>query len=405
MYERLNKHCPNCGSSGLTIFYRVKKVPVHSVLLMPTRKEALNYRKGNISLGFCHSCGFITNTDFDARKHEYSERYEETQGFSVTFNRFHKDLALRLIKKHHLRKKQVIEIGCGKGEFVNMLCELGENTGYGFDPAYVDARNHSKAKGKVTFIRDFYSEKYREYHADFIACKMTLEHIQNTLEFMQTVRRSIADRYDTLVFFQIPDMVRILKDVGFWDIYYEHCSYFTAGSLARLFRMAQFDPFYLSTDYDDQYLMIEAYPSQGSGKVTLSQEESVDNIWTMVQFFSHSVENILKRWKKQIQKYHQEGKKVVLWGGGSKGVAFLTTLGIREEITYAVDINPYKHGTYLAGTGQEIVSPQFLKEYQPDIVVVMNPIYVEEIDMDLRKLDLQPKILPIDYYNKVMKTD
>ncbi len=63
--------------------------------------------------------------------------------------------------------------------------------------------------------------------------------------------------------------------------------------------------------------------------------------------------------------WKSNNQKVVLWGGGSKGVAFLTTLNITDQIKYAVDINPYKHGTFLAGTGQEIVSPEFLKDYNP----------------------------------------
>ena len=36
--------------------------------------------------------------------------------------------------------------------------------------------------------------------------------------------------------FELPDSRRVFDEVAFWDIYYEHCSYFTPGSLARLFR-------------------------------------------------------------------------------------------------------------------------------------------------------------------------
>ena len=48
-----------------------------------------------------------------------------------------------------------------------------------------------------------------------------------------------------------------------------------------------------------------------------------------------------------------------------------------------VDINPHKHGKYLAGSGHQIVGPDALVEIKPDVVVVMNPIYVEEIRADL----------------------
>jgi hypothetical protein len=80
----------------------------------------------------------------------------------------------------------------------------------------------------------------------------------------------------------------------------------------------------------------------------------------------------------------------VLWGGGSKAVAFLTTLGVRDEIQYAVDINPRRHGTFIAGTGQQIVAPGFLKEYRPDVVLIMSPIYLPEITNELEALGVRP---------------
>ena len=82
----------------------------------------------------------------------------------------------------------------------------------------------------------------------------------------------------------------------------------------------------------------------------------------------------------------------MLWGSGSKAVSYLTTLGITDEIEYVVDINPHKRGKFLAGTGHEIVLPEFLVEYRPDAVIVMNPIYGDEIRKGLERLGLHPDI-------------
>ena len=83
----------------------------------------------------------------------------------------------------------------------------------------------------------------------------------------------------------------------------------------------------------------------------------------------------------------------MIWGAGSKGVSFLTNLGLRDEISYAVDINPYKTGKFMAGSGHEIVAPEFLVEYRPDLVVAMNPIYLGEIRATLDGLGLQPELI------------
>lgn len=394
----VNHRCPACGAERMSVFYEVGNVPVNSVLLVNSRQEALDFQRGDITLAACPACGFISNVAFDEALTQYTARYEATQGYSPTFNKFHRALAQDLIDRYDLRGKDVIEIGCDKGDFITMLAEMGDNRGVGFDPAYVPGRHPSPAADRLTFIPDFYSEKYTDYRADFICCKMTLEHIPDVGEFVATVRRSIGDNHEAVVFFQIPNAQYVLCDVAFWDIYYEHCSYFTKGSLARLFRRAGFEVRDLWTAYDNQYLMIEARPAgeQGSGEAgeaVLPGEESPVETMEMVEYFVEHYEAKRDEWRRALAEWKAAGKRVVLWGGGSKGVAFLTTLGQSvADIAYAVDINPIKHGTFMAGTGQEIVAPEFLREYYPDVVVIMNPVYREEITTDLAGMGLSPEI-------------
>jgi len=382
--------CPSCSSSSIKIFYEVANVPVHSVLLLETKEKAINYPKKDIKLGFCQKCGFIYNTVFDPKVHEYSSKYEATQSFSPTFNTFARSLVNNLIKRYDLHNKDMIEIGCGNGEFLTLLCELGNNRGIGFDPVFQEDRSSSKKN--ISFIKDFYSKKYSNYKADFICCKMTLEHISNVFEFVSTVRKSIGNK-NTIVFFQIPEVRRILREIAFWDIYYEHCSYFSLGSLARLFRKCNFDILDLWTDYDDQYLMITAKP--GSGNSTLAHENDIEALRKDVTYFAENSHKIINKWKQKIQDLKSQKKRIVVWGSSSKGVAFLTTLNIQDEIEYVVDINPHKKGYYMAGAGQKIVTPDFLKDYKPDVVILMNPIYKEEIKTMLNKIDLNPEIITV----------
>jgi len=72
----------------------------------------------------------------------------------------------------------------------------------------------------------------------------------------------------------------------------------------------------------------------------------------------------------------------------------LTTLGLGEdEIEFAVDINPHRRGQFMATTGQEIIGPERLTQQKPDVVIVMNPIYKQEIEAELQKLGLRPEVL------------
>ena len=380
----------------MSVFHQLQDVPVHSVLNIPTREEALTFQRGNISLGFCKSCGFISNIDFNPELLKYSSDCEESQGYSPTFNAFAKNIATELVEKYDLHHKDIIEIGCGKGEFLTLLCELGKNRGVGFDPAYVEGRKQVSSAYQIKYIKDYYSEKYENYQGDLICCRMTLEHIKDTGNLVGIVRRSIGDRTDTTVFFQVPDMTRILRDCAFEDIYYEHCSYFSPGSLSRLFRQNDFDVLDLKTGYEGQYIMIVAKPNSGEAKINLPLEDDLKLLQDLVKNFPVRNQTKVVSWNRRLQEFKKNNHKVILWGSGSKGVSFLTTLGISDQIEYVVDINPYRQGNYMAATGQLIVAPDFLKEYQPDAVIIMNAIYRKEIQQDLNQMNLTPKLLTLD---------
>jgi SAM-dependent methyltransferase len=396
-FEHSAVGCPCCDSENLRDFYRADDVPVNSVLQLRTREEALTFPLGQIVLAHCRECDFIFNREFDETRTEYSERYSPTQSFSVTFNDWHHALVDRLIDEYSLRGRRVLEIGCGKGEFLKLLCERGGNRGVGFDPAY--DRREGVTSDQVRFVADFYSEKYASEVCDFLCCKMTLEHIPGSHRFLDTVRRALGTNEQTVIFFQVPDVRRILEETAFWDIYYEHCSYFCASTLARLFRRAGFEVRALKREYGDQYLMIEARPrcsnwdgARGSSEVVGLDAEGVEadlpKLSLLVDRFSAALTQMRSTWRHRLSRYAAERKQVVLWGSGSKGVAFLTTLGVADGVEYVVDINPHRAGHYMAKTGQRIVGPEFLKDYRPDVVVIMNPVYRGEIEASLRELGL-----------------
>jgi SAM-dependent methyltransferase len=393
--RELSHTCPGCGSKGLRLFYQVGNVPVHSCLMLETREEALAFPRADIILGFCEQCGFITNVAFDATIEAYAANYEDQQSFSPTFNKFALDLAHRLIDRYDLHGKDIVEIGCSKGDFLLLLCELGDNRGVGIDPSAVPGRVQSEAADRVIFIQDFYSERHANYHSDLVCCRHTLEHIPQTAEFLNTVRRSLGGRLDTAVFFEVPDATRVLRELAFWDIYYEHCSYFSAGSLARLFRSCDFEVADLARAYSDQYLLIDALPVTARSDKEHAMEESREQMAQYVRYFSRHVGEKLREWRRLLEEAHSEGKRSAVWGSGSKCVAFLTTLDAAEYIDCIVDINPHRHGKFIPGIGKEIMPPESLKEYRPNQVIVMNSIYKNEIQNLLADMGIATRILAL----------
>jgi SAM-dependent methyltransferase len=381
--------CPGCRSPRPEVFHEQPSVPVHSCRLVETRHEALAFPRGTLRLAFCPDCGFISNTAYDAALHDYGVSYEETQGFSPMFREFARALAERWIERNDLHGKTVLEIGCGKGEFLSLLCELGGNRGIGIDPAFVEERLDSEAADRLTFIRDLYDERYAHLEADAVVCRHTLEHIAPVADFLALLRRTLRDRSGTVVLFDLPDVARVLCEPAFWDVYYEHCSYFSAGSLARLLRRSGFKVVTLERDYDDQYLVIDALPGWDDGSRPSPLEERPEELAEDVAGFQHAVAEITSHWRARLAAARRDGRRTAIWGAGSKGVSFLTTLDAGEEVAYAVDINPYKQGKFLAGTGHAVVGPAHLAKEPPDLVIAMNSIYLDEIRVELDTMGLR----------------
>jgi hypothetical protein len=214
-----------------------------------------------------------------------------------------------------------------------------------------------------------------------------LEHIANPYDFVTMIRRSIANNLGAIIFIQVPNVTRILNKTCFEDIYYEHCSYFSPESMASLFNKCGFSILRLSSTFDDQYFTLEAQPLSANSAIA-SRQINIDHLKQYIKTFQIDYQNKYASWQIKLAEIRTKKKRVVLWGSGSKAVSFLTTLKVSNGIQFVVDINPYRQGFYLAGTGQKIVSPSFLKVCRPDSVIIMNPIYQREIQEEIKTMGL-----------------
>jgi SAM-dependent methyltransferase len=382
--------CQACGNADPEVFHNQRGVPTNSCLLLSTRDEAMDFPTGDISLGLCTNCGFIGNLAFDASSAEYSERYEETQAFSKRFVEFARSMAGSWVEKYGLVGQHVVEIGCGKGEFLVMMAEAGIGSGIGIDPGVDPSRIDSEAADRITWKTGLFDDAYGPLDADAVVCRHTLEHIPDVRTFVTRIRSAIGDRKDTVVLFELPDTLRVLEEAAFWDVYYEHCSYFSAGSLARLFERCGFEILDLSLAYDDQYLILEARPAD---TIRSSAVDDLGLLEKAVATFTSGYGAMVDRWQARLADIAASGGKSVIWGASSKGVSFLVAAG--EHVEAAVDINPHKHGTFMAGTGHRVVSPQEVVDIAPELVVVMNPIYLDEIGSELDRLGVTAEITAV----------
>jgi len=205
--------CPNCQKSGGRCFYEVS-APVLCSFLFSERSQALKAPMGDIQLVYCEHCEFVYNRSFQPQAIVYDSSYEETQGYSPTFTKFLQRLAEELVARFDLKGKKVLEIGCGKGQFLETLVKLGVGQGIGFDPAFVEGRLDPAVKDQLKIFSSLYSEQNRDLLVDFVACRHTLEHIPEPLNFMKMLRLNLG-KQDSPLFIEVPSFDLILQHQRF----------------------------------------------------------------------------------------------------------------------------------------------------------------------------------------------
>lgn len=382
--------CLICGA-GSNVFFETQNIPVFCNTLWPSRAAAVTSERADIRLAFCPSCGYIYNVAFDPARLRYSVSYDNSLHFSPRFQEYAQELAAYLVERYALHGKTVIEIGCGNAEFLSLLCQQGSNRGIGFDPSFIANRAELMSGEGIEIIADEYSERYSDRSCDLLCSRHMLEHVPNPRTIVDTVRRALEKTPRAAVYFEVPNVFFTLRQNGVWDLIYEHCSYFAPQSLRRLFTGAGFHVRDIRESFGGQYLSLEAVVSDGTERHPVANE--MERLAADVASFSAYRTKLIGNWNARFDQMRRSGQQAVVWGAGSKGTTFINTLRDHHQIQYVVDINPHKQGNYISGTGQKIVAPEALLELRPDFIILMNPIYRDEVERIVAGFGLAPHLL------------
>ncbi len=384
--------CPACSATRLTEILCWHDVPVNNALFLRTAAEARAHLRATLRLTGCNACGFLFNAAFDETLPRYDATYIETQSGSPRHDRFADSLARTWIDRYGLSGKTALEIGCGHDAgFLRRFCSISGGNGIGIDPA-VDA---SHERPGVELIAERFGDRAFDRHAAALICRHTLEHIADVAEFLSTVRRWGERNPQAIHLFEVPDARRILAERAFWDVYYEHCSYFTLESLTAAFDVAGFTVERSDVAYGGQYIILESRLRSGTRSFTSRQWNGAASVVALAEQFAIDVSTRIEAARAALQSLARDGT-VVIWQASSKAVSLLTLVGAAVEVAGLVDLNPAKRGLFIVGSGHPIFAPQDLPALKPRHIVVMNSIYLTDVRAQARDLGVDAQVHGID---------
>ncbi|WP_397449104.1 class I SAM-dependent methyltransferase [Pseudomonas sp. NA-150] len=296
--------------------------------------------------------GLVFNQAFDADKLSYDSDYQNEQAHSGQFQQHLNDVEGVIAR--HFKGQQLIEVGCGKGYFLELLSGLGYAI-TGIDPAY-EGNNNEVIKAPFT--------RGLGLAADAVVLRHVLEHIGDPVAFLAEIAEA---NQGGQIYIEVPCFDWIVEHNAWFDVFYEHVNYFRLQDLRRLFGTVH-EAGHL---FGGQYLYIVA----DLGSLQTAPSEPVVRV-DLPGNFTHS----LARTVQIIQSAPEQG--AAIWGASSKGVIyslFLQRAGV--AVDQVVDINPAKQGRYLPLSGVRVSSPQEARDALPEgaNLFVMNSNYLEEI--------------------------
>lgn len=374
------RNCPLCLSADNTVIVERSRVPVLQNVIVRTKQEALEFPTGRLTICSCRNCGFVWNAAFDPAAIDYGATYNNSVQASRVYLQHQAAMAERVLAGGE--ELHYLEIGCGEGEFIDALDKTGRlKSAVGFDPAF---HGNYDFGPHITIYREYFdagSAARLPDRINTVCSRHTIEHVPDPRAFMAEIARFVRER-NIRLFMETPDVSWILERAAFEDFFYEHCSLYSPRSIAYL--LAEFGlRCRVELVYDGQYMWIEA---EADGQATLPApvDGATDDV-------AERLTQALDRWRDQIDRLRSRGP-LAIWGAASKGVTFALLL---DGVDYAVDLNLQKQGGFLPVSGVPVVSPEAAQQAGVATLLVMNPIYEQEIRRQVADMNWDAQVISL----------
>jgi 2-polyprenyl-3-methyl-5-hydroxy-6-metoxy-1,4-benzoquinol methylase len=354
----------------------------------------------------CSGCGLVQLNNDPV---PYYKEVIRAAAFSEEMKDFRMKQFEGFLEKYSLRGRKVIEIGCGRGEYLSLMRQAGAEA-YGLEFSEESVKQCVKNGLKVSkgFVE---SSAYKLEHAPFDAFYMLnfLEHLPDPSSTLRGIYNNLTN--DAVGLVEVPNFDMILRKKLFSEFISDHLFYFTKETLSTTLRLNGFEIIDCSEIWYDYIIsavvrkkkLITPHPyplPQGErGKSPLLRgvqgcvsppsmggDEGEGERYPHVKRLdiSHFYE-YQEKLKSEIEEYIGRFKKVAIWGAGHQALAIISLFNLSGKIKYVVDSALFKQGKYTPATHLPIVSPDMIDSDPVEAVIIMAASYSDEVARIIRQ--------------------
>jgi SAM-dependent methyltransferase len=323
---------------------------------LPAAGDLATDKGVTLSLYQCSGCGLIQHTEPPV---PYWRDVIRAAGISPEMREYRLDQFGKWLRTHDLFGRKVLEVGCGRGEYLALLAQAGADA-YGIEHGResVEACRAGGLRVQQVFLEGPQTQ-IESGPFDGFAILNFLEHIPLAHVTLQGISTALRDGATGLV--EVPNFDMILQSGLFAEFIPDHLYYFSKKTLSILLESNGFEVLDCSPTWHNYVL-----------SATVRKRLPVD-----LSSLQSSQNDLQDSFKHFLSKFSP--KRVAIWGAGHQALALISLMGVSNHIAYVVDSAPFKQNRFTPATHLPIVAPERLNDGEVDAVIVLAASYSDEV--------------------------
>ena len=414
----MNMTCIACGHA-LSPLMTLDDMPA-SAQNIPAASELAEDHPLSLTLCQCPSCGLV---QFDTEPVDYYRDVIRAGGGTRTMTRLRHEEYARLLtamQEQHIRGRRIVEVGCGRGEFLRMWQNLAEDpegaaalardqerdplsgqpnaaplhlVGIEHKASLVEEANASADK-KYRVYEGFASGdvRYPEGPFDAFVQFNFLEHQPDPCDMLRNIGRNLKPQALGLI--TVPSFEYILRYNGYYELLRDHIANYTEFTLQKLLQDCGFELLSMDIVNRDtiEAIVRKADPDELSELHYSGRLIDVSALRDSYDRLSASV-------NAHIDRLSESHRTMAIWGASHQGFTLAATTKLGGRVEYIIDSAPFKQGRFSPASHIPIVAPDYAVAHPVDEILIVAPGYTDEIAGIIReRFDENVRIL-------VLRTD